>query len=168
MNTYTTNQRTSHHERISRTATIRLKAGVAEVFPLFGPIREMEWAFGWQPEVLYPTSASVEEKMIFRTSGIDGLYTWVVTKYDPIRFLVEYSVHTASRVWFITVSCRAEAGQTLALVTYTYTSMTESGAALNHQSLTEMFRHDLRDWEEAINHYLLTGRQLQPERASLT
>lgn len=158
----------SFSQRISRTACISLKASIEEVFPLFGPLREKEWAFGWAPEVLYPESHRVEEKMIFRTPGVDGDYVWVISKYDSIQHLVEYTVHTENRIWFITVQCTEEGRQTIASVTYTYTSLNEGAIALNRQALGEMYRHELKDWEEAINHYLATGHLLRPEHASLT
>ena len=37
-------------QRLSRTGVITLNASLDQVFPLFGPMREMEWAEGWQPE----------------------------------------------------------------------------------------------------------------------
>jgi hypothetical protein len=40
-------------KRISRSSTITLNAPLEKVFPLFGPIKEMEWAEGWQPEIMY-------------------------------------------------------------------------------------------------------------------
>jgi len=150
-------------QRISRSVTIRLNAQIEKVFPLFGPVREKEWAFGWEPEILYARSPLIEEKMIFRTRGVDGDYTWVVTKYQPENHAVEYAVHTVHRIWFITVCCRADGENSLATVTYTYTSLSDEGASLNEKAMKEMFQHDLIDWEEAINYYLLTAQVLQPK-----
>jgi hypothetical protein len=152
-------------KRISRTATICLNANIGEVFQLFGPVREKDWAFGWNPEVLYSGSPLVEEKMIFRTPGVDGDYIWTVSKYDEGLHLVEYTVHTENRLWFITVQCRKDGERTLATVTYTYTSLTQAGIALNQNALEDIFRLGLKDWEEAINHYLLFGQLLHPEHA---
>jgi hypothetical protein len=151
--------------RISRSSTIMLNAPITEVFPLFGPIREKDWAYGWNPEVLFSKSPLVEEKMIFRTPAADGPYTWVVTRYEPARHLVEYLVSAQARVWFIAVSCKAQQQMTVASVTYTYTGLTAEGNAINEKAMQEMFRHDLRDWEEAINHYLLAGTALHPDKA---
>src|SRR5262245_10342915 len=53
--------------RISRTATFRAEGPIDKVFPLFGPVLEKEWCWGWNPEILYSTSPLIEEKMIFRT-----------------------------------------------------------------------------------------------------
>lgn len=158
----------STSKRISRSTTICLKANIGEVFPMFGPVREKDWAFGWNPEVLYSESPLVEEKMVFRTPGVDGDYIWTMSKFDADLHLVEYMVHTENRLWFITVQCKDAGPQTLATVTYTYTSINQAGIALNQNALEEMFRHELKDWEDAINHYLLFGQLLHPEHARLT
>ena len=44
---------------------------------------------------------------------------------------------------------------------YTYTGLTEKGNATNEKALETMYRRDLKDWEEAINHYLKTGERLE-------
>ena len=155
-------------QRISQTSTFRVEAPLEKAFPLFGPILEKEWAWGWDPKVVYSSSALIEEKMIFRTKGREGDYTWIVSRYEPQQYLVEYTVYTQERVWFITVLCSGEGQATEVSVTYTYTGLTETGNALNRQALDEMFKHDLKDWEEAIAWYLVKGKILEPEQASLT
>ena len=64
--------------------------------------------------------------------------------------------------WWITIQCRESvAGETTqAEITYTYTGLTEHGNAINKLALEMMYRRDLKDWEEAINHYLETGQRL--------
>src|SRR5689334_8455041 len=72
-------------ERISKVATIQLDGSIDVVFPLFGPIREKDWADGWDPEILYSTTNVVEEHMMFRTSGRfegEDFYTWVITQFN--------------------------------------------------------------------------------------
>jgi hypothetical protein len=140
--------------RISRSATIVLNANIAEVFPLFGPIREKEWAEGWNPEIIYSLDPLVEEGMIFRTPGNEEDYLWVLTKYSPDHHVVVYTVHTSTRVWFIRVECKPAGNKTSATVTYTYTALTKEAIELNRSALRKMFASDLRDWEEAINIYL--------------
>jgi hypothetical protein len=158
----------TNSERISRTATIRVNAPLVKAFSLFGPVLEKEWAWGWNPEIIYSSSPLIEQKMIFRTRGDEGFYTWIVTRYEPEHHLVEYVVQTSTRIWFITVSCRAVVDGTMATVTYTYTALSDEGHRSNESALNEMFRHDLKDWEEAISHYLETGEVLRPELASFT
>lgn len=153
-------------QRISRSATITLNAPLEKGFLLFGPIREKDWAPGWDPRILYPTSNRVEERMIFKTSSHTGHgeseYTWTVSKYSPDQALIEYLVFTSERVWWITIQCReAVPDQTTeAEITYTYTGLTSKGNEINARALQSMYAHDLRDWEEAINHYLRTGERI--------
>jgi hypothetical protein len=151
-------------ERISKTAVIALQASIEKVFLLFGPIKEKEWAYGWDPEIIFGNSEP-EEHTIFRTkAGYDDekFYTWVVSQYSLADHKIEYTVSTSKRVWFITVQCTPDSTGTKAQITYMYTSLTETGANRNEESLSNMFAHDLKDWEEAINFYLDTGKMKKP------
>jgi hypothetical protein len=151
-------------ERITRTATFTVQGKIENVFPLFGPIREKEWAEGWEPEILYRSSESVlvEEHMIFQTNGRanEGKYTWVITQFQPEKHSIEYTVSTSERIWFIRVVCRPSSSSTDVTVSYTYTGLSEEGNKKNGQALARMFADDLKDWEAAINHYLRTGKLL--------
>ncbi len=149
--------------RIERTASFIVQASVEKVFPLFGPIREKEWAAGWEPQVIYSQHPEVEEHMIFKTSGNpdEKEYVWVVAQYKPAQFFIEYLVSTHQRIWFITVECKPRQENTLVSVTYSYTGLTEVGNRINQESLAKMFAHDLNDWSEAINYYLSTGKRLE-------
>jgi hypothetical protein len=155
-------------ERISRQSTIVLNGPVEKIFPLFGPLREKEWAEGWDPEIIYTSSPDVlvEEHMIFRTRAYhnphEEFYTWVITQYRPEEHEIEYTVSTQHRIWFIRVVCVSSGTATQATVSYTFTSLTPEGSELNRAALERMFAHNLGDWEEAINVYLRTGKQLQP------
>ncbi len=153
-------------QRISKTATITLKAPLDKVFPLFGPIREKEWAAGWEPQVLYPDTGTVEEHMVFKTPSHghhESEYIWTVSKYEPAQGLIEYMVHTPERLWWITIQCQVDIPYetTKAEITYTYTGLTEIGNAINERALRSMYAHDLKDWEKAINTYLETGKRLE-------
>lgn len=151
-------------ERIERTASFLVKARIEKAFPLFGPIREKEWAAGWEPHVIYSLHPEVEEHMIFKTAGNNPKekeYVWVVAQYKPAEFSIEYQVSTPHRIWFITFNCKSQQENTLVLVTYSYTALTALGNRLNQESLAKIFAHDLKDWEEAINFYLKTGRRLE-------
>lgn len=144
--------------RLLRSATIQLNSSVEKVFPLFGALRERDWAAGWNPEIIFSESGEMEEHMIFKTpatfSDADS-YLWMVSKYEPTNYRVEYMVSTAQRIWFITIQCRPSGAGTAATVTYGYTGLTEKGNNLNKVAIDKMFANDLKDWEEAINFYLL-------------
>jgi hypothetical protein len=152
-------------ERVSRTSTITLNAPMKRVFPLFGPIREKEWAAGWEPQMLYSTTDSVEEHMIFKTRSHHGHEPdciWTVSKYYPEQALIEYTVFAPERLWRIAIQCHEDVvgDSTKVEITYTYTGLTEKGNAINARASETMFHRDLKDWEEAINHYLKTGERL--------
>ena len=151
--------------RISRTSVIILNASLKKVFPLFGPIKEKEWAAGWEPQVLYATTDS-EEHMVFKTRSHHGQEpdsTWTVSNYRPDQAFIEYTVFAPERIWWITIECSEGKAEetTEAKITYTYTGLTESGNVMNEKALATMYRHDLKDWEAAINHYLETGKRLE-------
>jgi hypothetical protein len=148
-------------ERIHRSASFTIHGKIENVFPLFGPIREKEWAAGWEPQILYISgNVLVEEHMIFQTPGKEAKYTWVISQYQPDKYLVEYTVSAPERIWFIRVTCRNEKENTDVTVSYTYTGFTPEGHQRNKEALKQMFADDLQDWAEAINYYLKTGKQL--------
>ncbi len=150
--------------RISQTRRLKLNSSLKTVFPLFGPIKERLWVQGWDPEIVYLNAEEIAEHMIFRTPPRfekEPPYTWILSKYAPERAFVEYTVFTPERLWTIAVQCEETTPQTTqAEITYTYTGLSEQGNALNEKALAAMYANDLKDWEEAINHYLKTGEKL--------
>lgn len=154
-------------KRISKTKTITLYGSLEDVFPLFGHIRESEWAAGWNPEILYSNSDQIEEHMVFRTPSHHGHqepdYIWTVVKHIPEEAHIEYQASTPERLWWITIQCCDDIPNqtTLAEITYTYTGLTNLGNAINEKALQSIFAHDFKDWETAINHYLKTGERLE-------
>jgi len=153
---------------VSRTTTIRLNGPVAAVFPLFGAVREKEWAEGWDLRLVCSTTGVLDEHMVFQTKteydGEESDKTWVVSRLEPERAFVEYTVFTTARLYWITIRCRDDAGgkATLAEVTYTFTALTKAGQALIEKAARDMFARELKDWEEAINHYLAGGQKSHP------
>jgi hypothetical protein len=149
--------------RIAKSATIFLHGRISNIFPLFGPVREMDWADGWSPEIQYGNS-DAELRMVFRTKSAfsaEGFYQWIITRYDLENHEVEYTVSANDRIWFIEVECKSHDESTLATISYTYIGLTESGHHRNLESLDRMFSENLSDWEEAINYYLRTGKKLK-------
>src|SRR5688572_21636122 len=116
----------SKPHRIKRSAVLAIRGSIENVFPLFGPIREMEWAEGWEPEILYRSEdVLVEEHMIFQTNGHaeEGKYRWVVSQYQPEMYRIEYTVSTQERIWFIRVQCKSVQETTAVTVSYSYTGL---------------------------------------------
>jgi hypothetical protein len=149
--------------RIEQTESFLVKAQIEKAFPLFGPIREKEWAAGWEPEIIYANHTEVEEHMIFKTQAKEQReqFIWAITQYRPDDFMIEYTVSATDRIWFITVTCQSLEQYTRVIVTYSYTGFTGQAHQLNQQACEKMFAHQLKDWEEAINFYLETGKRLE-------
>lgn len=151
-------------QRVSKTATFEIQAPADAVFPFFGPIKEKEWAYGWDPQRIYPEDASMEEHMIFQSKSSnahESYFIWMVTKLDVSARLIEYTVSTPNRIWTIGVQCQPQGSNTKVVVTYTYTGLNELGNELNRKALDQMYTEDLKDWERALNHYLQTGEMLK-------
>jgi polyketide cyclase/dehydrase/lipid transport protein len=152
-------------ERISRTSAITLDGSIERVFPLFGAVEERKWAEGFEPVVLYPPSEQIEAGMTFTTpasNASEERYTWTVSQYEPEHHRVQYTVWTANRVWTITIQCRALPGsKTDATVTYMYTGLNTLGNRLNAEAMATMYRDDLRDWRDQIDHFLKMGSMLK-------
>jgi hypothetical protein len=153
-----------HAERISGTASITIKQKIDTVFSLFGAFEERKWAEGWNPRLVYPDKEIMEEGTTFKTPGhskSEPELLWIVAKYQPDRFLVQYLVLSTNRFWTIRVTCNSIDPMTSgATISYTFTGLNEEGNKKNERSLRGLYQHDLKDWEEAINYYLTHGQLL--------
>lgn len=149
-------------QRVERSSMFVVATPVEVVFPLFGPVKEKLWAAGWNPEIIYSVTQYVEERMVFKTVsryGESEPYIWMISKYRPQDFLIEYTVSTSNRIWVITVQCQPDESETKVKVSYSFTGLTPEGNRINEIAIEEMYAHNLNDWQEAINHYLQTGSQ---------
>ena len=151
-------------ERISKTATITLKSNIKDVFLLFDAFEEKKWEPEWDLTLIYPEREVIEEGTTFKTQGHghgEGEFLWIVSKFQPENYLIQYLVSTLNRYWTITVKCnQLDYNKTKAEVIYSFTGLNEKGNEINMQSLDRMYAHNLKDWEEAINYYLKYGKAL--------
>jgi hypothetical protein len=72
-----------------------LNGSVRDVTPLFGPVRETEWAPDWSLQFIYPMQGVQRQGVVFTTAsghGKDRL--WLLTTYDVMEGPVEYVVIT--------------------------------------------------------------------------
>ena len=154
------NNTTFISERVAKTATILLNDRVDKVFPLFGAFEERKWSEGWNPSLIYPQKEIIEEGTTFRTPGHghdENELIWTVTKYDQARFLIQYLVCSPNRVLTITITCSSVSDHTTSAdITYCFTGLNEMGNQINQHLLHAIYRHDLSDWADDINHYIQT------------
>jgi hypothetical protein len=148
-------------EKISKTASITLNAGIDSVFPLFGAFEERKWSEGWNPTPIYPLTETVEEGTTFKTEGHrhgEREFLWRVSKYNSNQHLIQYLVSSENRCWTITVICSTAAdNKTLAQITYTYVGLNKLGNEINKHAIATIYKEDLQDWQDDINYYLSTG-----------
>jgi hypothetical protein len=78
-------------EQRTQSFVIRLNGSVADVTPLFGPVREGEWALDWSPRFIYPAHGVQREGVVFTTTSVHGRdRLWILTTYDVANGRVEY------------------------------------------------------------------------------
>jgi len=132
-----------------------------KVFPLLCPVREADWVPGWEYRLIYSRSGVAEEGCVFITPNEDGSETtWVVTEYDPSTLCIGFCwVNPGLVVAQIKIVLQKRSPQeTTAHIRYTYTGLSDKGNREVERYDEKWFRHKMRSWEAAINHYLKTGR----------
>jgi hypothetical protein len=135
--------------------TLHLNAAPGTVLPLFGPIREAEWAHGWNPAMLYPTDRVQKPGAVF-TTGKPGKETfWIMTSYDETGYRVSYALvdpgFTAEQLEIVLTP--AANGATQAVVTHRWTALSEEANPRVGERARE-FPGEREHWEHAINHRL--------------
>jgi len=144
-----------------RSFTVHLDAAPGQVFPLFGPIGEREWAPGWDPKMIFPADGFCPEKgSVFTTSDEDGEEIWVVTGYDAQNGFISYvAVLPGHVVTEIEVRVQKQGeNKSIAEVTHRRTALSAAG---NHfvSALSENAARHAAHWEHAINEALRKRRE---------
>lgn len=152
-------------KRVAHEYTQNNVAPPEKVFPLLCPVREADWVPGWLYRVIYSESGVAEYGCVFVTPNEDGTETtWVVTDYEPGSFHIAFAwVNPGLVAAQITISLSGSAeapGHTSALIQYIYTGLSPEGNREVERYDPKWFRHKMQSWEEAINHYLQTGKRI--------
>jgi hypothetical protein len=147
-------------EQRTQSFTIGLNGSVGDVTPLFGPIREAEWAPDWLPRFIHPAKGAQREGVVFTTSSAHGKERlWLLTTYDVGNGRVEYVVMTpAFTANEIKIHVVPEGKQHCkATITYRRSALVPEGneevAKLDAHWAEEQRIH----WETAINEALAKG-----------
>ena len=143
-----------------RSYTQRLVAPPHVVFPLLCPVREAEWANGWDPVRVWSASGVVEEDCVFTTPG-EPAAVWVVTRLDRARFFVEMvKVTPGVTACRLTVRLEQSAEGCVAQVCYRHTSLGPPGDEFVAGFSESYYASFMREWEQELNHFLRTGGKL--------
>lgn len=141
-----------------------IDASPEKVFPLLCPVREAEWLDGWRCTMLHSQSGLVEAGAVFSTPREGEPDTvWVVTKYDPSKFRIEFTRFThRSRICVLKIGVRPrDQSSSYVDIAYTYTGISPAGNQFIDALTEEGFRADMKHWEDAVNHFLKTGERLK-------
>ena len=150
--------------RATRTYTQRMKASASRVFPLLCPVREVDWAVGWAPELVASQSGLAENECVFTTPAGERTAIWMVTRHEPVNGFVEM-IRIVPEVTACRLSIQltdVETGSE-ARVTYSHTSLGPQGDAFVAAFTEAQYERFMQGWETEINHYLTTGRRLDPD-----
>lgn len=142
--------------RVTRTYTQKLRAKPAEVFPLLCPVREKEWAEGWNPLAVYSSSGVAERDCVFTTGEENPESFWVMTEFDLLRYSLEI-IKVTPRLTVARINIRLTedgSGNTDAEVVYTYTAISQEGEGFVRQYSQEFFNGFMQFSESALNVFL--------------
>jgi hypothetical protein len=135
--------------------TLRLPAAPTVVFPLFGPIRETEWAPQWNPAILYPKERIQKAGAVFTTQQHDQDAIWILTTYDEAALRISYVIVSPQRnVAQLDIALKALGNQqTEATVAHRWTSLSEASDASVKRYASE-FPLERDHWQQAITRRL--------------
>lgn len=130
---------------------------MAEITPLFGPVREREWAPDWAPHFIYPAQGGQEEGAVFTTTSANGQERlWLLTTYNVEHGEVEYVVitpgFTANQIK-IQIAPDGEK-QSKATITYRHSALAPEGNEEVRKLSPDWAAHQRVHWESAINSVL--------------
>jgi len=147
-------------QHVESTIVLHLNAAPSEIFPLFGPVREAEWAKGWDPRILYPEDRAQIAGTTFTIGEGADQQIWILTTYDPKNRRASYAYFEPGiAANQIEISIQAAPGGTSeASVTYKRTALSEAGDRAVAQ-FKQRFPSHRAHWEDAINTRL---KALQP------
>src|SRR5215472_11014299 len=141
-------------EQRTQSFTIVLKGSVADVTPLFGPLREAEWAPSWTPRFIHPAEGAQREGVVFTTTSANGKErVWLLTAYDVKKGRVEYVFVTpASTANEIKIQVLPDGEkESKATVTYRHSALVPEG----NKEVAKLDAHwgerQSVHWERAIN-----------------
>lgn len=152
----------THPNRIRHAYSQTIIAAPEVVFPLLCPVEEERWVPEWNPEYILSFSGVAELDCIFETVGDPTNSVWVVSSYEPERFYVEmYKItpeHTVGKLQIQLSLINKD--ETKADISYEYTSLGSAGDDFLKGFTEEYYIDFMKKWEQALNHFLKTGKKI--------
>jgi len=144
----------------TQSFTISLQSSAAEATPLFGPVREAEWATHWNPHFVNPPEGAQRNGVVFTTQNAQGKErVWVVTEYDVKGGRVSYAFITPG-IAVATLKIRVQSDgdrHSKAAITYCFLALAPEGNDEVNQHDAHWAEQQRVHWETAINAVLAKG-----------
>ena len=158
--------RVTKPNRATHTYRQRLCAPPARVFPLLCPVREIEWAAGWLPDVVISSSGVAERDCVFITPEKHSKAIWYITRHEPENWFVEMlKIVPAVTACRLEIQLAPNGDECFANVTYSHTSIGRAGNEFVARFTAESYRKFMQAWEKELNHFLKTGCRLAGDSA---
>jgi hypothetical protein len=147
-------------EQRTQSFTISLKGSVADVTPLFGPVREAEWAPSWTPRFLHPELGGQCEGAVFTSVSSNGTERLgLLAAYDLKEGRVEYVFiapgFTANEIKIRVLPDGDK--QCKATITYRHSALAPEGNKEVQKLNAHWAEQQRAHWESAINAALAKG-----------
>jgi hypothetical protein len=156
--------RVTKPNRATHTYRQRLCAPPARVFPLLCPVREIEWAEGWLPDVVISSSGVAERDCVFITPEKRSKAIWYITRHEPENWFVEMlKIVPGVTACRLEIQLAPNGDECFANVTYSHTSIGPAGDEFVARFTAESYRKFMQAWEKELNHFLKTGSRLAGE-----
>ena len=152
-------------KRITRSFQQKINASSSTVFSLICPVREAEWLSGWDYELIYSKSGVAEQGCVFTSRQKGEKDTiWLITKRDGNNKEIEFArITPESRAAKLNITVEdADDETSLVNITYVITALTESGNKFLEALTRDKFNENMKFWENSMNHFIKTGKQLAP------
>ena len=147
--------------RATHTYRQTLCAAPDKVFPLLCPVREIEWAEGWLPELVISTSGVAERDCVFTTPEKAGTAIWYITRHEPAaRFVEMLKILPGVTACRLSIQLSENGHDCFADVTYSHTSLGPAGDEFVAKFTADYYQKFMQDWEKSLNHFLKTGSRL--------
>ena len=142
-------------KRVTRRYVQTLIAPPADVFPLLCPVREAEWAPGWDPRLVLTESGVAEPDCVFVTADTPHDAIWFVTRHEPAEGFVEMvKITPALTACRLAIRLRRAGQGSEAVVTYSHTSLGPAGDTFVDAFTEAQYAGMMQAWESHLNAYL--------------
>lgn len=150
--------------RLTRRYRQTIAATPERVFPLLCPEREKQWLPGWDARWIHSSSGLAEAGAVFATrdAGSAAEVIWVVTAHRPPAFLQFVRWHPGAMVVELQLDLQPAGdapGETWLDICYTFTALSQAGAARIEAMTDEQWQQQMTFWETNLNRWLAAHPQ---------